>query len=356
MTLAALRTRTDEVNLRAARLPRSAPVIAGVAALAGTLTLRQSLGWTGWYTTLFAAAAGYVLLLGTWSVAAEGRRRAADRIAGILVGAALVAACVPLLLILGYIAVQGAPSLSPAFLTHSMNGVTGEQPGGGVYHALIGTLEQVGIAAAVALPIGILCAIYLVEFGRGRTQRIITFFVDVMNGVPSIVAGLFVFTFLLLGMGLRPFGVAGSLALVILMLPIVIRSAEEMIRLVPGELRDASDALGVPHWRTVVKVVLPTALSGLVTGCLLAISRVAGETAPLILLVGYTARINTDPLSGDQASLPVMIWDQLGKRSGDAGVFGEGRAWGAALVLILLVLAINLTARLLSALASRRTR
>lgn len=353
----AVRTRpADEVQLRAARLPHSAPVIAGALAISAALTVRQMLGWTGWFTAFFAAASAYVLLLGGWSVIVEGRRRAADRVAGILVGASLVAACIPLLLILGYIAVQGAPSLSPTFLTHSMNGVTGEKPGGGVYHALIGTLEQVGIAAAVALPIGILCAIYLVEFGRGRIQRTITFFVDVMNGVPSIVAGLFVFTFLLIGLGLRPFGAAGSIALVILMLPIVIRSAEEMIRLVPDELRHASDALGVPKWRTIVKVVLPTAMSGLVTGCLLAISRVAGETAPLILLVGYSSRINTDPLSGDQASLPVMIWDQLGKRSGDAGAFGETRAWGAALVLILLVLAINLSARLLAAIAGRRAR
>src|SRR5690606_16986810 len=141
-------------------------------------------------------------------------------------------------------------------------------------------------------------AIYLVEFGpsapkgKSRFAKAVTFFVDVMNGVPSIVAGLFVFSVLLLGFGMRPFGAAGSLALTILMLPIVIRSAEEMIRLVPADLREASYALGVPKWRTVLKVVLPTALSGLVTGVLLSIARIVGETAPLVLLVGYASQIN----------------------------------------------------------------
>ncbi len=344
------------VDLSASRLPRWAPVAVAAVALGVSLGLRAALGWTGWSTTVCAAAFGHVLLMTGSSLAVEGRRRAVDRLAGTLVAGCLVAALAPLLLILGYIAVQGAPALSPAFLTHSMNGVTGNQPGGGVYHALIGTLQQVGLAAVAALPLGMLTAIYLVEFGRGRFARLVTFFVDVMNGVPSIVAGLFVFTFLLLGFGLRPFGAAGSIALVILMLPIVVRSAEEMIRLVPDELREASYALGIPRWRTVLKVVLPTALSGLVTGALLAIARVAGETAPLILLVGYSSAINTDPLSGDQASLPVMIWDQLGKRSGNAGEFAEPRAWGAALVLVLLVLVLNVAARLLARLVRSRTR
>ncbi len=344
------------IQLSAARLPRWAPVAVAAVAIGVALGLRAVLNWTGWSTTAVAAAVIYVLALTISSLTIEGRRRAVDRLAGTFVTGALVAALVPLVLILVFIAVRGAPALSPNFLTHSMNGVTGNQAGGGVYHALIGTLQQVGLATVVALPIGVLTAIYLVEFGRGRFARTVTFFVDVMNGVPSIVAGLFVFTFLLLGFGMRPFGAAGSIALVILMLPIVVRSAEEMIRLVPDELREASYALGIPRWRTVLKVVLPTALSGLVTGALLAIARVAGETAPLILLVGYSSAINTDPLSGDQASLPVMIWDQLGKRSGNAGEFAEPRAWGAALVLVLLVLVLNVAARLLARLAQRRTR
>jgi len=344
------------IELSTARLPRWAPVATAAVSIGVALGLRAVLAWTGWSTTTVAAAASYVLLLTCSSLAIEGRRRAVDRLAGTFVTGCLVAALVPLILILTFIAVRGAPALSPTFLTHSMNGVTGNTAGGGVYHALIGTLQQVGLATVVALPIGVLTAIYLVEFGRGRFARVVTFFVDVMNGVPSIVAGLFVFTFLLLGFGMRPFGAAGSIALVILMLPIVVRAAEEMIRLVPDELREASDALGIPRWRTVLKVVLPTALSGLVTGALLAVARVAGETAPLILLVGYSPRINTDPLSGDQASLPVMIWDQLGKRSGNSGEFAEPRAWGAALVLLLLVLVLNVSARLLARLARRHVR
>jgi phosphate transport system permease protein len=302
------------------------------------------------------AALGYAALLTLSSLAIEGRRRAIDRLAGTFVTGCLVAALVPLILILVFIAVRGAPALSPTFLTHSMNGVTGNEPGGGIYHALIGTLQQVGLASVVALPIGILTAIYLVEFGRGRFARLVTFFVDVMNGVPSIVAGLFVFSVLLLGFGMRPFGAAGSIALTILMLPIVIRSAEEMIRLVPAELREASHALGVPKWRTVMKVVLPTALSGLVTSGLLAVARFVGVTAPLVLLVGYASQINGNPFSGDQAALPMMIWDQLGKRSGNAGEFAEPRAWGAALVLVLLVLVLNIGARLASRWLSRGQR
>ena len=183
-----------------------------------------------------------------------------------------------------------------------------------------------------------------------------TFFVDVMTGVPSIVAGLFVYTFLLLGFGMRPFGAAGAH-----------RAgdpdgagrrcgaSEEMLKLVPRDLREASYALGVPKWRTILKVVLPTAMSGLITSSLLAVARVAGETAPLILLVGYTARINFNPFSGDQATLPMMIWDQLGKRSGTTSTTSPSeRAWGAALTLVLLVLILNVGARLLACSAQAR--
>lgn len=341
------------LQLTARRLPARAPLLTAAGSIAAAVALRTGLGWTGWMTTAAAAIVLHIVALTAWSLAVEGRRQAADRVATIAISACLVAAVTPLLLVLGYIAVNGAPALSVDFLTHSMNGVTGAQPGGGVYAALLGTVQQVGLATVIAVPIGILTAIYLVEFGRGRFAKAVTFFVDVMNGVPSIVAGLFVFSVLLLGFGIRPFGAAGSIALTILMLPIVIRSAEEMIRLVPAELREASYALGVPKWRTVVKVVLPTALSGLVTSGLLAVARIVGETAPLVLLVGYASQINGNPFSGDQAALPMMIWDQLGKRSGNAGEFAEPRAWGAALVLVLLVLVLNVGARLASRWLSR---
>jgi phosphate transport system permease protein len=309
---------------------------------------RGALDWTGWATTFCTAAGLFLVLLTAWSFSVEGRRRAKDRIAYTAIAACFVAAIVPLVLILSYIVVKGIKVFSITFFTHSMAGVTASQPGGGIYHAIIGTLEQVAMAAIIAIPIGLFTAIYLVEYGRGGFARAVTFFVDVMSGVPSIVAGLFVYTFLLLGTGSRPFGFAGSLALAILMIPIMVRSSEEMLRLVPRDLREASYALGVPQWRTILKVVLPTALSGLITGSLLSIARVAGETAPLVLLVGYTSRINFNPFSGDQATLPMFVWDQLGKRTGATGDYAVARAWGAALVLVLFVLLLNVIARLLA--------
>ena len=350
---------TPPSTLVGARLPAAAPGLAAMAGIAAAIAFKFLLGWSGWLTAFFTAALLFIVVLTAASFRVEGRRRAKDRLASTLIYACFVAAVVPLLLILGYIVAKGAPALSASFLSHSMNGVGPDDPGGGVYAALVGTLEQVGLAAVVALPIGLFTAIYLVEYGKGGFARAVTFFVDVMTGVPSIVAGLFVYSLLLLQSGARPFGAAGSLALAILMLPVVVRSAEEMLRLVPRDLRDASYALGVPKWRTIVKIVLPTAMSGLITSSLLAIARVAGETAPLILLVGYDNAINFSPFHHDQATLPMMVWDQLGKRTGNSGVPGgpwETRAWGAALVLVLVVLILNVAARLLAKLAQPRAR
>jgi phosphate transport system permease protein len=344
-------------DLVGARLPKWAPIGCGAAAVALSIAVKFLLGWTGWGTAFFFAAALFVIILSAWSFSVEGKRRAKDRFASTLIYACFVAAVVPLVLILGYIAVKGLPAFSADFFTHSMNGVTSRREGGGLYHALIGTLEIVALAAVIALPIGIFTAIYLVEYGRGAFAKAVTFFVDVMTGVPSIVAGLFVYTFLLLGFGARPFGAAGAVALAILMVPVAVRSSEEMLKLVPRDLREASYALGVPKWRTILKVVLPTALSGLITSALLAVARVAGETAPLILLVGYSSSINFDPFAGDQATLPMLVWDQLGKRAGTtSNALTESRAWGAALTLVLLVLLLNIGARLLAKLAQPKTR
>ena len=331
-------------SLVGARLPSWAPYAAGVAAVAVAIGLRWLLSWTGWGTAFWTAALLFVIGFTAWSFSVEGRRRAKDRFASTLIYASFVAAVVPLLLILFYIGVKGFSVFSADFFTKSMNGVTSRQEGGGLYHALIGTLELVAIASVIALPIGIFTAIYLVEYGRGKFARAVTFFVDVMTGVPSIVAGLFVYTFLLLGFGMRPFGFAGALALAILMIPVAV-------------LREASYALGVPKWRTILKVVLPTAMSGLITSSLLAIARITGETAPLILLVGYTSRVNYDPFSGDMATLPMMVWDQLGKRAGTtSNDLTEARAWGAALTLVLLVLILNVGARLLAKLFQPKAR
>ncbi|MDQ2847400.1 MAG: phosphate ABC transporter permease PstA [Actinomycetota bacterium] len=351
---------TTRSTLVGARLPKFAPPASAAGAVVLALAFKFLFGWTGWLTSFFTAAALFLVVLSAWSFSVEGRRRAKDRLASTLIYGCFVAAVVPLVLILAYIAQRGLPAFSAAFFSHSMNGVGPDQAGGGLYHALVGTIEQVGLASLIALPIGIFTAIYLVEYGKGRYAKVVTFFVDVMTGVPSIVAGLFVYTFLLLGTGgqsiNRPFGFAGSIALAILMIPVAVRSSEEMLKLVPRDLRDASYALGVPKWRTIVRIVLPTALSGLITSALLAVARVAGETAPLILLVGYRSSINFNPFSGDQGTLPMMVWDQLGKRTGNSGAFTDGRAWGAALTLVLLVLLLNIVARLLARLARPKSK
>jgi phosphate transport system permease protein len=206
----------------------------------------------------------------------------------------------------------------------------------------------------------VLAAIYLVEYGgRRRFARAVSFFVDVMTGVPSIVAGLFVYAFWILALGFQKSGFAGSLALFILMLPIVIRSTEEMLKLVPNELREAAYALGVPKWRTILRIVLPTALAGIVTGVMLGVARIAGETAPLLLLVGINQKIEFNPFAGTveqrpQASLPTYIYEQFGIAVGNTDSAAFQRAWGAALVLIVIIGLLSLVARLIARFARVR--
>jgi phosphate transport system permease protein len=272
-------------------------------------------------------------------------RKLKDRIVLVLVYAAFILAVIPLISVLWTVVKRGLSRLDMTFLTHSMNAVGAADPGGGAYHAIIGTLEQVALAGLMAIPIGVLTAIYLVEYGRnGALARAISFFVDVMTGVPSIVAGLFILAFWLLGLGFEFMGFAGSLGLAILMLPVVVRSAEEMLKLVPNDLREASYALGVPRWRTICFVILPTALTGIITGVMLAIARVMGETAPLILTVFVTTAINNNPFKDPQMALPLFIWDQAG-RPNDTAI---ARAWAAALTLIVIIMLLNLVARLIA--------
>jgi phosphate transport system permease protein len=208
-----------------------------------------------------------------------------------------------------------------------------DQIGGGVYHALYGTLIQALLATVIAVPIGIFAGIYLVEYGRGRLRQVTTFMVDILSGVPSIVAALFIFSLWISALGQEQSAIAVAFALVLLMLPVVVRATEEMLRLVPDELREASYALGVPKWKTIVKVVLPTAISGLISGVLLAVARVMGETAPVLVLVGYSSSINYNVTSGNMASLPLMIYTQLINPT----PAGSLRVWGTALTLILLI-------------------
>jgi phosphate transport system permease protein len=272
-------------------------------------------------------------------------RKLKDRLVMGLVYLSFILAVIPLISVLWTVLSNGAKRLDATFLTHSMNGVTGHDPGGGAYHALLGTLEQVGLSAAISVPLGVFAAIYLVEYARGdRLSKAISFFVDVMTGVPSIVAGLFVLAFWQLGLGFGFSGWSGSMALSILMIPTVVRTTEEMLKLVPNDLREASYALGVPRWRTISFVVLPTALTGILAGIMLAVARVMGETAPLLLTIFVTKVINPDPFNGPQGALPTFIWDQAADPNHNA----VDRAWAGALLLILLIMLLNLVARLIA--------
>jgi phosphate transport system permease protein len=327
------------------RLPRFAVLglfCAGIAlgALLSALT-GFSIALTVIYGTILGTLAVYV-----GSRAVEGGRKATDRLVTTLVTTAFAIAMVPLLSLVYTVLDRGLPRFDGQFFSNSMFRVVGE--GGGAYHAIMGTLIITALAAAISVPIGLLTAIYLVEYGRGRLKRAITFFVDVMTGIPSIVAGLFAFALftLLFGNDVR-LGVMGAVALSVLMIPVVVRSCEEVLKLVPNELREASYALGVPKWRTVVKVVLPTAIAGLGTGVTLAVARVVGETAPLLVTVGLITGTNLNPFDGRMATLPVFAFYQL-TQPGTATQAFLDRAWTAALVLIILVMALNVVARLIS--------
>ncbi|MEV3924857.1 phosphate ABC transporter permease PstA [Actinomadura coerulea] len=272
-------------------------------------------------------------------------RKIKDRVVQGLVYLAFALALIPLVSVLWTVIVNGASRLDPTFFQFSMNAVSGSDAGGGAYHAIIGTLEQVLITSLIAVPIAVLTAVYLVEYaGNGRLGKVISFTVDVMTGIPSIVAGLFVLALWLLTFGFDFSGLAGSLALTILMIPTVVRATEEMLKLVPNDLREASYALGVPRWRTICFVILPTAMTGIVTGVMLAVARVMGETAPLLLTIFFTKAINNDPFNGAQASLPTFIWEQ----AADPNQNSIDRAWTGALVLIGIIMLLNLVARLVA--------
>jgi phosphate transport system permease protein len=336
---------TKPTRLAGGSLPRWATPVLLAVAVAGALVLNVTTGVSGWFGTTIVAGLILLSIQSIWSFRVEGRRHAVDRLATTLVYSTFIAAIVPLVSVIVTVLAKGLAVMSWEFLTRSMRNISPRAEGGGLGHAIVGTLEQVGIAAAFAVPIGILAAVYLVEYGRGALKKWISFFVDVMTGIPSIVAGLFIFTAFVLGLGLERSGFAAALALAILMLPVIIRTTEEMLKIVPNDLREASYALGVPKWRTVIRVVLPTALAGIVTGAMLAVARVAGETAPLLLTTFLTQSYNYNPFKGPQASLPLFVWDQI--TSGTPA--SVARAWGGALVLITIVMFFYITAKLLAA-------
>ncbi|MGI8614508.1 MAG: phosphate ABC transporter permease PstA [Nocardioidaceae bacterium] len=335
------------------QLPRWAPF----AALGAAVAVAAALHWLVGLGPVLSLVTGWLLFvvgLTGLSRSVEGGRRAIDRLAATLITSAFAIALVPLLTLLWKVLSSGLPVLSGQFLTFSMRNVVGE--GGGIYHAIIGTLLVTGVAALMSIPIGLFTAVYLVEYGHGNTlARVITLLVDVMTGIPSIVAGLFAYALFVLffGEGVR-LGFGGSVALSVLMIPLVVRASEEMFKLVPNELREASYALGISRWRTIVKVVMPTALAGIVTGITLAIARVIGETAPLLIICGATDSVNFNVASGRMMTLPVFIYNSF-KQPGVPPEFGYARAWGAALVLTIIIMALNLIARLVSYYFSPKT-
>lgn len=365
MTATAVRKRSA---LTKGQLPKFAPYIVLAVALTVGAAILALIGFNvfGW---ALASAVLFTIGLVAWSGAVEGARKAKDKLATCLVVGAFLVALLPLVSVIWTVLVNGIPGLiTPGFLGTSMNGVTGVYDNkaveegapvfGGIYHALLGTLQITLLATVISVPIGLLTAIYLVEYGQDRPlARAITFFVDVMTGIPSIVAGLFAaaFFFAVVGPGTKT-GAVAAVALSVLMIPVVVRSSEEMLKIVPNELREASYALGVRKWRTIVKVVIPTAISGIASGVTLAIARVIGETAPILVTAGFATSINNNVFSGWMASLPTFIYTQiLNPTSPSNPGPSDQRAWGAALVLIILVMLLNLGARLIARIFAPKT-
>jgi phosphate transport system permease protein len=346
---------STHVPLTKPQLPSIATTLAAAVSwgLAGLPALLLSWPIAGWVVVGWIL---FVLALPTWSGLIEGGRKAVDRLVTILVWSTFALAMLPLVAVIYTVVERGAGALSVEFFTASQQGVLGE--GGGIYHAIMGTLIITVIASVISIPIGIMAAVYLVEYGKNnRLSRTLTFLVDVMTGIPSIVAGLFALALFTLLLGPLPrIAIGGSIALSVLMIPIVVRSTEEMLKLVPEELREGALALGVPKWRTITKVVLPTALGGIVTGATLAVARVAGETAPLLLIAGTLRGTNFNPFDGAMQTLPVLIFGEA-TRGGLAEYvpFQIERAWGAALVLIMIVMLLNLLARVVGSFFSPKT-
>jgi phosphate transport system permease protein len=331
-------------GMKHATLPRWALAATVIAALAATVVLFSLTGFAGRADFLVVAAIISVAAIGVVSWQIEGRRRAVDRIATSGALLALVLTLLPLGFVIGYVIKEGKTRFNASFLTHSLGGIGPLDTNGGVYHAIIGTFEQVLLASIIAVPLGLMVAIYITEYGGSFLATAVRFLVDVMTGIPSIVAGLFVLAFWIIALNQQFTGFAGALALAILELPIIVRTSEEMIRLVPASLREASYALGVPKWKTVLRIVLPTASTGITTGVMLAVARVIGETAPVLLVVGGNNYINNNPFSGAQGSLPLVIFSNALNSS----TFNVQRAWAAALTLILIVVVLYIAARLLT--------
>ncbi len=274
----------------------------------------------------------------------SGVRTVKNALAYVYVTLAAVLAVIPLVWVLYTVISKGARLvLTSTWWTQSQRGITPREEGGGAYHAIVGTIEIGLICAAIAVPLGVLGAILLIEYARGtKVARAVSFTVDILSGIPSIVAALFIYALFITIFGAGRSVFAVGMALVLLMLPVVLRSTEEMLKLVPDSLREASYALGVPKWKTIAKVVIPTAFGGISTGVMLGLARVMGETAPLLILVSYAVGINYNPFSDTMGALPTMI---NSGRDQAPTLPGYERVWAAALTLIIIVMLLNLLAR-----------
>lgn len=343
------------LSLTSGRLPRFVEPVALVAALAVVAALQFVLGGFNLATWLIFGALVYLVGIAVFSTIVEGRRKATDRVVRGLVTAAFVLAVAPLISMLWTVVSKGLSVLSWSFITQ-VGGTTFDPntlevvSTPGALQAVVGTLIVTGIAALISVPIGILAAVYLVEYAQPNNplRRSITFLVDVMTGIPSIVAGLFAFSLFALIVGPKAFsGFSAAIALSVLMIPIVIRSTEEMLRLVPSDLREASFALGVPRSVTIIKVVLRTAASGIITGVVLAVARVVGETAPIFIAASFTDNFNADPFNGPMQTLPVMAYTAYSFPGKDIDA-SQAQAWGAALLLVIIVVIFNLIARIVA--------
>lgn len=342
-------------SLTSGQLPKLVELYVALGALVivgGVMLLLSGFNIGGW---LFLSAVLYLVALGVLSSIAENRRRATDRVIRSLVSIAFLLAIAPLVSLLITVSAKGIGELNLGFITQTggaaFNPVTLKvQITSGAFQAIVGTLEITGIAALMSVPIGILTSVYLVEYAKpGQWMaRTVTFLVDVMTGIPSIVAGLFAFSLFTLLVGPKAFsGFSASVALSVLMIPIVVRSCEEMLRLVPMDLREASFALGVSRFSTITKIVLPTAIAGIITGVMLAIARVIGETAPIFVAASFTDNLNVNPFSGPMQTLPVLAYTGY-KFPGQDIAASNASAWGAALLLVIIVVILNIIARIIA--------
>lgn len=346
MSTIAVPTKSANI-LTSAQLPSTATPLLLVAAFGASFGLLAVLGNAGFGAGLALGAVLFLIASFALSGAVEGVRKAKDRLARNIVTGSFIVALFPLVSVIWGTLSKGLTRFDALFFNSSMRNVVGE--GGGAVHAIWGTLIVTGLATLISVPIGVLTAIYLVEYGvKGRLANSIRFFVDVMTGIPSIVAGLFAYTIfsLIFGAGTNN-GIAGAAALSVLMIPTIVRSTEEMLRLVPNELREASYALGVAKFRTILRVVLPTSLGGIVTGVVLGIARIIGETAPLLVTAGITASMNLNAFANPMATLPVFVYYEYTTPGADPTPYID-RAWAGALTLILIVMGLNLIGRLIA--------